>query len=234
MMKHDPVRRLLLGALTAFPVASLPRFGAQAVPVPLQPATERPIPIRFDVRRGGDSIGTHSVRFRRDGEDLIVEIDIALEVRFAFMTVYRYRHTNRETWRNGRLTGIDARTDDDGDRFFVRAVSADGGLRIENNEGTSMAPPETLSTSYWNAGTVRQSRLIDTQYGRLASVTSTPIGARSVMTAAGPVRAECWRVSGDLDLDVCYDANGNWVGLDFEARGSRITYAHVPASGTPG
>ena len=234
MMKPDPVRRLLLGALAALPAASLPSLGAQAMPVPMPRTTHLLTPIRFDVRRGGESIGTHSVRFRRDGEDLIVEIDIALEVRFAFVTVYRYRHTNRETWRDGRLTGIDARTDDDGDRFFVRAVSAGDGLRIENNEGTSMAPPETLSTSYWNAGTVRQSRLIDTQYGRLASVTSTPIGARSVMTAAGPVRAECWRVSGDLELEVCYDANGNWVGLDFEARGSRVTYAHAPASGTAG
>jgi hypothetical protein len=186
------------------------------------------------VRRGDASIGTHSVRFRRDGDDLIVDIDIALEVRFAFVTVYRYRHTNRETWRNGRLTAIDARTDDDGDRFFVRAVSNGDGLRIESNEGTAMAPPETLSTSYWNAGTVRQSRLIDTQFGRLASVTSTPVGTRSVMTAAGPVRAECWRVSGDLQLEVCYDAQGAWVGLDFEARGSRITYAHLAADGTAG
>lgn len=234
MMKPDPVRRLLLGALTAIPAASLPRFCAQAVPAPLPRATDLLAPIRFDVRRGGESIGTHSVGFRREGPDLIVDIDIALEVKFAFVTVYRYRHTNRETWRDGRLTGIDARTDDDGDRFFVRAVSADGGLRIENNEGTTMAPAETLSTSYWNAGTVRQSRLIDTQYGRLAAVTSTPVGTRSVMTAAGPVQAECWRVSGDLDLEVCYDARGAWVGLDFEARGSRITYVHPAASGTAG
>ena len=234
MMKPDPVRRLLLGALTALPVVGLPRLGAQAAPIPLPPVTDLLTPIRFDVLRGSDSIGTHSVGFRRDGDDLIVDIDIALEVRFAFVTVYRYRHTNRETWRDGRLTGIDARTDDDGDRFFVRAVSADGGLRIESNDGTSMAPAETLSTSYWNARTVRQSRLIDTQYGRLAAVTSTPAGARSVMTAAGPVQAECWRVSGDLDLEVCYDAQGAWVGLDFEARGSRITYAHPAVSRTAG
>jgi len=233
-MKTDPGRRLLLGGLAALPAMSLPRFAALAVPAPWHNPAAPAQPIRFDVRRGGNLIGTHTVRFTRDGADLIVDIDIALEVKLAFVTVYRYRHTNRETWRGGRLVGIDARTNDDGEELIVRATPSDDALRVEGRKGTIMVPGDTLSTSYWNAETVRRSRLIDTQHGSLAAVTSTPIGTRSVPTAAGPIEAACWRVGGDLDLEICYAADGAWVGLDFEARGSRITYARAAAAENAG
>lgn len=234
MMKIDPGRRLLLGGLAALPAMSLPWFGALAVPAPLQAPAAPAQPIRFDVRRGSASIGTHTVRFRREGADLIVDIDIELEVKLAFVTVYRYRHTNREIWRGGRLVGIDARTNDDGEELIVRATPFDDALRVEGKKGTFMVPADTLSTSYWNAETVRRSQLIDTQHGSLAAVTSTPVGTRIVQTAGGPVEAACWRVGGDLDLEICYAADGAWVGLDFEARGSRITYTRAAAAENAG
>lgn len=230
MQTTNAGRRRFLGGLAALPALALP--GAAAALASSAPSNPTQ-PIRFDVRRGGEPIGTHTVQFQRSGDDLIVDVEILLEVRVAFVTVYRYRHTNREIWRQGRLISVDARTDDDGEALFVRASAGNGGLRVESGEGVVTAPADTLSTSYWNRETVRQSRLIDTQYGRVASVTSTPIGARSVDTPSGVVRAECWRVTGDLELDVCYADDGAWVGLDFQARGSQITYArtHLTESG---
>ena len=49
----------------------------------------------FAVDRNGSPIGHHTLRFRRDGERLTVDIDILLEVKLAFITLYRYHHTNR-------------------------------------------------------------------------------------------------------------------------------------------
>ena len=57
----------------------------------------------FAVDRNGSPIGHHTLRFSRDGERLSVDIDILLEVKLAFITLYRYRHTNRELWEAGRL-----------------------------------------------------------------------------------------------------------------------------------
>ncbi|MFN4090491.1 MAG: DUF6134 family protein [Alphaproteobacteria bacterium] len=227
-MEIDHTRRRLLTTFAAAPAGVLFVMPALAA----TPARDRTpdvaiAPIRFAVSREGQQIGSHTVRFQREGADLIVEIDIELDVRFAFVTVYRYRHTNREVWRDGRVVAIDARTDDNGEGYTVTARGTAEGLTVEGREGRVNVPADTLSTSYWNPATVRQSKLIDTQHGRIAEVTTRSLGFRAVQTPAGTVRGECWRVSGDLDLDVCYAENGAWIGLDFEARGSRISYARA-------
>ena len=65
---------------------------------------------------------------RQDGPRLAVDIDIELEVRLAFITVYRYRHTNRELWDDGRLMGFTSRTDDNRTLHRVEARRVgDGG-----------------------------------------------------------------------------------------------------------
>ena len=55
--------------------------------------------ISFSVFRRNDSpMGYHRLRFKRDGDRLIMEKEISLEVTLAFVTAYRYRHRNREVW----------------------------------------------------------------------------------------------------------------------------------------
>ncbi|MCM0020859.1 MAG: DUF6134 family protein, partial [Tagaea sp.] len=68
--------------------------------------------LEFDVLREGSPIGTHRVTIDRRDDEVRVEIAIDMAVRFAFLTVYRYTHRSRETWREGRLVALDAQTDD--------------------------------------------------------------------------------------------------------------------------
>ena len=119
--------------------------------------------IAFHVYRDGRPMGHHEVRFERAGEDLTVEVDILLEVQIAFITVFRYRHQNREVWRDGKLLAIDTRTDDDGKDYWLRGRASTAGFQVEGSSGSFLAPADIMPTSYWNPETVKRRQMLDTQ-----------------------------------------------------------------------
>ena len=53
----------------------------------------------FAILRNGEQIGRHLIRFERRGEPTIVQITADVDYRVAFIPLYIFRHTARETWR---------------------------------------------------------------------------------------------------------------------------------------
>ena len=181
-------------------------------------------PIDFKVFRDGQPLGHHKVSFRRMGEELHVEIDIELEVKIAFVTLFRYSHQNREVWRDGRLVAIDTKTDDDGEAYWLSGRATDAGLEIEGSSGRVLAPADIMPTSYWNPGTIGQSRLLDTQKGRLIDVEIAPVGPEKITMAGERIEAQRYKVDGDLTLDLWYTPDGDWAKTKFSARGADVIY----------
>jgi len=184
--------------------------------------------IPFDIRRGDSVIGRHTVRFSGDASRLTAEIAIDIEVKAAFITVYRYTHRNTEVWADGRLQSLDTRTDDNGDALSVTGRATADGFRVEGSQGVVVAPADIMPTSYWNAATVERDLLLDTQKGNLREVSIRPAAREPVAAAGRTVPATRYEVTGDLDLDVWYSDPGQWVKLHFEARGATIDYTLTP------
>lgn len=215
--RHILDRRAVLGGLAAAGGLMLAGpVGALALPAPGGRQ------IAFDIRREGTSIGRHAVRFSQAGELLEVDVEIDISVSFAFIPVFSYRHWNHEVWRDGRLVSLDSETDDDGRQTTVTARRRGGGLWVEGGEGAFLAPSDVLPTSYWNRRTVEQSRLLDSQHGRLLEVRPEFVGEERL--PGGPARRH--RLSGDLKLDLWY-AGDEWVKIAFEARGAAVSYARL-------
>lgn len=185
----------------------------------------------FQVLRGGDEIGTHSLRFEERGEELHVFVEIELEVSLVFIPVYSYSHRNHEVWRDGELVSLSSETDDDGTQYQVEAQATDDGLQVSSSEeGEFTAPADMLTTSYWNPDAMERERLLDTQFGRIVELRVDEQGRENLDTQAGSVEATRYSISGDLDLDIWYDREGQWSGLEFEARGKPVRYMRAPLS----
>jgi hypothetical protein len=181
-------------------------------------------PITFTVLRDSSPIGTHRVTFNRTGTTIAVEIAIDLEVRLLRIPVYRYTHRSAERWEDGRLVALDSRTNDDGTRSEVRARATAAGLAVEGSGGSFIAPPNTEPTSYWHEDMTRRARLLDTQNGVLIGVTARKTGTRRSRIAGRDIDVRVYELSGDLTSRLGYSAAGEWVDLEFDARGSRISY----------
>lgn len=204
---------------------------AAAILIAMAASTGRAEPqtrdIAFDVIRAGDRIGTHLVRLTTEGTRTKAEIEIDLAVSIAFITVYRYTHRNTEIWENGQLLSLTSATDDNGDRYYVRAHREGEGLRIESTAFDGVVPGPLVPTSYWADVFVRQPRLLNSQTGALLPVTIAPAGEEDILAGGRSVRATRYVVDGDLRKEIWYDAQGEWVKTRFEIGGTPVEYERV-------
>ncbi len=188
--------------------------------------SERPADINFKVFRGTSAIGTHTIRFRRTGKTLTVDVAIDLRVRIMLITAYRYTHRNTETWLDGRLIAISTRTNDDGKTYWVKGRATEKGFQVTGTKGTRTIAGTVVPSSYWHPSTRQATKLLDTQDGTLLDVTVQPAGSSQVKTANGPVDARKFILKGTIALDLWYEPNGRIASLGFNAKsdGSRIRY----------
>ncbi|MDE2516429.1 MAG: hypothetical protein KGL12_10420 [Rhodospirillales bacterium] len=230
---------MLLGAALAWPgravAASLPRDAGPDIPIdmPTEAADAMPVPpggfLGFRLLREGVAIGTHQLRFARQGTHLAVTIDVDVVVRFLGIPVVRYTHHNVERWEGTRLVGLNSVTNRDGDHLAMGAVMTDRGLAVHGS-GTApyIAPADALATTYWNARMLL-APMIGTQDGQLVHPTVRELGQGGVRDAAGQeIAARHFVLRGRINSDVWYSMAGHWVGLSFTVKdGSRIVYARL-------
>ena len=98
------------------------------------------------------------------------------------------------------------------------------GLQVDGWSGKFLVPTDTLSSSYWNPETIYQSRILDTQRGYMMNVNTEWLGKDTIQAGRESLAADRYRVTGDLAMDIWYSEAGQWVKLDFAARGSTISY----------
>ncbi len=185
--------------------------------------------IDFKVMRDGARLGHHRITVQEAGAQKIVEVEIALDVRLAFFTLYEYRHHNREVWEDGKLLSLESTTDDNGDRYEVRARRTHDGILVDGADGRFIAPADVVPTSYWNPRTLQADALLDTQRGTLRDVRVSPMARESVRIGDRSIPARRYRIAGDLNLDIWYDDRGEWVKLAFDIFNSRIDYFRRPS-----
>lgn len=218
------VARRFCGLVFVFGLASSP-LAANPTEVATAHAAIPP-PMTFAVTRDGTPFGTHQIFFRRDGDRLIVETEIAFKVKIAFVTVFRYTMTAREEWRGDELLRFESETDSDGKAHFVRIERADEGLKVESSSGNYVAPPGVMPFTYWNNALVSQAQVINPERGRLEPLKVEKLGDETLMIGAKPVAVEKVRLSTNNDYDLLYERDtGRWVGGSFERRGFTIGYA---------
>lgn len=198
--------------------------GALAPNIIAPARADHPVTRHFTVMRDNGVIGTHSIIMSQNGDDTIVDVEVALAVKIAFITVFRLEHRNRETWRGGRLVKIDTKTNDNGTDYKVDGAANGTAFDLVVNGVSSTIPSTIIPTSYWNPSTVSQNLLLNSVKGDLLKVDIKQTATETVKTWTGEVTADKHEMRGDLELDLWYDSGKHIVRLAFESRGSLIAY----------
>lgn len=172
---------------------------AQAQPVPGSGRLD------YVISRDGDQIGTHVITFQRTGDQLHVDTRVEIAVQIAFITVYRFTKTTRETWRNGRVVGYRAETDDNGALIKASVGAGPEGLIAIGPRGRIIATPDTMISGYWNIATVKQKALLDSEDVRLIPIAVENLGETELRAG---VKARHYRITGELARELWYGANG--------------------------
>jgi len=217
MSRTEPTRRLILAA------------GAlAAAPGPLLAAPPPNRRLAFAVLRNGERIGEHRMTFSGNADSLTVSTEVAMTVKLGGVTVYRYRHTAREFWAEGRFESLESVTDATAGDRKVSARRTPAGVLICTGRREVTAPAGTAPLTHWNPK-VFGGRLFNPQEGDLVRITAAPRGLRPVLLADGrSIDAQVWSLRGEAEIDNWYDRAGVWTGLKGRLKdGSVIEYRRI-------
>ncbi len=215
----------LVVAASPSPAVAVPSGEACRSP---QPASIDPLQLygpemRFEVRRNGDAVGFHTVRFEHFGSDLIVRTRFEIAITVLAIPVYTYLYTSTDVWRRGCLVALTAEVDDNGARVSVRANREGEALRVDGPRGSMLVPPSTFPTNHWHSGVLGSRQVLNTLTGTLDTVSITERQPITVPVNGAERSVRHFEYSGDLRNDVWYDDQGRWLGMRFSGRdGSRI------------
>lgn len=177
----------------------------------------------FSVSLDGDEIGYH--RFELDRRGVLEEIrsEASFDVRFLFLTAFRYRHVNRETWTDGCLASIESSTRQNGRQEAVNGVLVDDAFQVETSQRRELLDDCVMTFAYWNPDFLRQARLLNPQTGEYLPVEVEPLGRQAINARGETVDAKAYRlVAQNVELTVWYSDDEEWLGLESVASGGRI------------
>jgi uncharacterized protein DUF6134 len=183
-----------------------------------------PPPIRFDVFRAGDAIGSHEVDFGTVEAGLTVGTRIDIELRVLGVRVFEFRHKSAELWGGDRLQKFDSETLDEDRRFFVTGYATSAGFKITHRKGSDLAPADIMVGSYWRPEIARQRLLIDPQRGTLKEQQLLGKDRVTIPVGRASVQATRYTVTGLTNGWVAYDNRGRWLSAELKAKGSDILY----------
>ena len=193
---------ILLGCLTCFGFAAQEARSA---------STET---YDFKVFLGKDEIGRQRFDVSTEGERTRVRVEAQFTVKFLYITVYTYRHTNIELWERACLREIRAETDDNGESFLVTGMVRNGQMHVQTQAGNWIGEGCIKTFAYWNPEWIKGERLLNSQTGEHQPAFMLVVGEEMIAVLGVPTRTTHRRIVTDkFTIDLWYTLNGRWVAL---------------------
>jgi hypothetical protein len=178
---------------------------------------------RFRVYLDDREIGYHHFRLTENGSETRLVTRAELEVTFLKVPVFSYTHENTESWNGGCLESIASVTDENGELYQVDGDAAAGGFRVKTNTGESVLPDCISTFAYWDRSFLQRKSLLNSQTGEYVDVAVDYIGERLISAGAKTLPAHQYRLEGeDLELELWYSAEGQWLALQSSLEGGRL------------
>ncbi len=176
-------------------------------------------------------IGRHDFTVRTTATGLQVESAADLRVTALKIPFYTYVHHDREEWRGGCLSRIEAVTHDNGADSTVSGHAAADGLRVVSNAGTRVLPGCVRSFAYWNRDDILNARqLLNAQNGDYEPVSVRAEGTDTVTAGGQAVTAEHLTLfTPRFRIELWYSSRGEWLALRTHASGGRTVRYEIRA-----
>ena len=183
------------------------------------------VTMKFAVMRDGQQIGSNTIQLRHNGAETTVQMVTHVEVKIAFITVYRFDQTETERWVDGQLVALNAVTDDNGTMHRVKATRTNDKLAIEADGKKTEVAGNTIPASLWNPVLLEKSVAFNPQDGTIMPIAVIDRGDEHLVVQGRAKRARHYVINGTFPQDVWYDEQRRLVKVALKASdGSTISY----------
>lgn len=194
--------------------------------VPVGAAWAETLALSYDIRKEAETIGREQVRISRHDGGETVEVATHTRAKVLFLD-FRFDHTRREDWRDGRLVRMVADTDDDGAKTHVDATATEGGWSFVVNDRPSRRPGDSLPLTIWGKATLTKADLFSVVDAAPYRVQVAALGSENLTIAGKTVPAEHYRMTGGVERDLWYGADGMLLRTTFQRSGYPIEIVRI-------
>jgi hypothetical protein len=184
----------------------------------------------FTVLKDGAPVGQHRVAFDREGDRIEIREETAIEIRFAMIPLYSFEHEGRQVWEDGRAVRIDATTNDNGEKLDI-TVRADGDGYIRTVNGrVDRFDESTTVLAFWNMDTLRHNAFFSAVEDKTLDAAFQYVDREKITVAGKELNVEHYRMTGDEERELWYDAAGHIAKIELHRHGSEIAYVRDQAT----
>ena len=181
--------------------------------------------MRYAVMRNGQQIGSNTIELRRNGPETSVQIVTHVEVKIAFVTVYRFDQTETERWVGGKLMALNAVTHDNGTVHRVTATRTNDKLAIEADGKLTQVAGNTVPASLWNPLLLEKTVAFNPQDGKIMPIAVTDRGEDQLIVQGRAKRARHYVINTTFPQEVWYDEARQLLKVELKGSdGSTIRY----------
>lgn len=178
----------------------------------------------FAILKDGAPVGEHRVVFARDGARIDIREATEIEVRFAMIPVYSFEHEGRQIWENGRAVRIDADTNANGERLHITVrPNGQGYIRTVNGR-VDRFDQSTAVLAFWNKDTLEHHAFFSAVEDKTLQVAFEFVGREKITIEGTELDADHYRMVGDEERELWYDAAGHIAKVRLRRLGSDIEY----------
>jgi Family of unknown function (DUF6134) len=204
---------------------SLPWAAAAALlAMPLAALADDAGEYTFAILKDGAPVGVHRVAFDRAGTRIAIREATVIEVRLAVIPIYRFEHEARQIWENGRAVRIDATTNDNGKELQI-TVRPDGQGYIRTVNGRVDRFNASMAVlAFWNKDTLKHHAFFSVVEDRTLRASFEFAGKERITIAGAGLDVDHYRMVGDEERELWYDAAGHIAKVRLRRLGSEIEY----------
>ena len=169
----------------------------------------------FDVYLNGKEIGKHKVQLRQQDDVKKVKIEADFDVKVLFVSVYKYRHSNEETWKGQCLNKVTAFTDANGEKFFINSRKVGEVMQLVTRDGEHGVDGCVRSFAYWDINLLQADMLLNTQTGDYVRAELDAKGIDEIQLGDVTFQSKKYQlVTDDGTIDLWYTLDDRWIALE--------------------
>ena len=171
------------------------------------------------------NIGYSKINLTKKKNQLIFNAEVLINVNVLGINVFNYSLVNEEVWENKNLQSLDSKVKIGSKDEFCRVSRTGNGFLVNGSSYIGVIKGNLATTSYFTPDFLQRNVWISTQNGKPLSVKSKFLGIKKISSSLGEISVNEWAVTGDLNINLYYDKNEQWVGSKFKVGGSTALFS---------
>jgi len=188
-----------------------------------EPPAQNPRTLTYAILMDGSPVGQEQVRVQPQGDTVTVDVTASTRVKVLFLN-FRYDHERQEVWRGGTLESMRARTDDDGKPHTIEMARKGDGWSLSVDGKPASATGTALPLTLWTPEVLKRPTLLSVIDAQPYAVSVQALGPDTVDLGARKVAAQRHRITGGVDRDLWYAADGTLLKAQFKRSGYDVVY----------